>query len=106
MFVPPADEPGLGQLESALQKVLAARPLERKLRDAVKAGKLERQPSTTLAERGVQAGVLTEAERQILVQAEKARANAIAVDAFTRGSNAGRARSSAGSLDQFEAGRV
>ncbi len=44
IFVPPPGEVGLGALEAALDKAVRALPIETKLRDAVRAGKLDRAP--------------------------------------------------------------
>jgi acyl-CoA dehydrogenase len=84
LYVPPPDEPGLGKLEHALHLVLAARGARTKLKDAVRAGQLERADEPALAEAGVRAGVITERERQLVLAAETARAEAIAVDSFAR----------------------
>ncbi|HVS10067.1 MAG TPA: acyl-CoA dehydrogenase [Planctomycetota bacterium] len=84
LYVPPPDEPGLGKLEHALHLVLAARGARTKLKDAVRAGQLERADEPALAEAGVRVGVITERERQIVLAAETARAEAIAVDSFAR----------------------
>ena len=80
VFVPPADRPGLGQLESALQAVLAARPAQEKLKRAQREGKIPRTDPDL--EAAVLAGVLTETECALLTRAEAARAEAIAVDSF------------------------
>jgi acyl-CoA dehydrogenase len=80
VFVPPADRPGLGQLESALQAVLAARPAQEKLKRAQREGVVPR--SDPDLEAAVLAGVLTETECALLTRAEAARAEAIAVDSF------------------------
>ena len=57
-------------------------PVETKLRDAVRAGQLDRAPGYMLDEMGLQAGVITQAEYQTLQDAEAARNEVIAVDAF------------------------
>ena len=82
VFVPPADEPGLGALEAALDKAVRALPIETKLRDAVRAGKLDRAPGYMLDELGVQAGVISGEEYDLLNEARDARDEVIAVDAF------------------------
>jgi len=82
IFVPPPDEPGLGALEAALDKAVRAIPVETKLRDAVRAGQLDRAPGYMLDEMGLKAGVITQAEYQTLQEAEAARNEVIAVDAF------------------------
>ncbi|MEO5561360.1 MAG: acyl-CoA dehydrogenase [Dokdonella sp.] len=82
VFVPPADEPGLGSLEAALDKAVRAIPIETKLRDAVRAGTLDRAPGYLLDDLGVAAGVITGAEYDLLNEARDARDEVIAVDAF------------------------
>jgi len=82
IFVPPADEVGLGALEAALDKAVRAIPVETKLRDAVRAGQLDRAPGYMLDEMGLKAGVITQDEYQTLQDAEAARNEVIAVDAF------------------------
>jgi acyl-CoA dehydrogenase len=82
IFVPPPTEEGLGTLEAALDKAVRAIPIETKLRDAVRAGKLDRAPGYMLDEMGRNAGIISEAEYQLLQEAEAARNEVVAVDAF------------------------
>jgi acyl-CoA dehydrogenase len=82
VFVPPADEPGLGALEAALDKAVRAIPIETKLRDAVRAGVLDRAPGYLLDDLGAAAGVISGAEYDLLNEARDARDEVIAVDAF------------------------
>jgi acyl-CoA dehydrogenase len=82
VFVPPPHEVGLGALEAALDKAVRAIPVETKLRDAVRAGTLDRAPGYMLDELGRDAGVISAAEYQWLQEAESARNEVIAVDAF------------------------
>jgi acyl-CoA dehydrogenase len=83
IFVPPAGEVGLGALEAALDKAVRAIPVETKLRDAVRAGKLARAPGYMLDDMGLEAGVITADEYKLLQEADAARNEVIAVDAFT-----------------------
>jgi len=83
VFLPPATELGLGQLEDALIKVIAARKGEQALRAAIRAGTLAASPSATLIERALAAGVIDSQERVLLESAALARAMAIAVDSFS-----------------------
>jgi acyl-CoA dehydrogenase len=82
VHVPPVTDPGLGQLEDALARAVAAAPAERKLREAVKSGRVPAEPDHDVLERAVGAGALSEAERELIAAASKAREEAIAVDAF------------------------
>lgn len=82
MYSPPHGEVGLGQLEVALDKVVASYAVYRKIREAVKAGRLERKPAETQVARALAAGIITEADSQILDEAARARNDAIQVDSF------------------------
>ncbi|WP_300616608.1 acyl-CoA dehydrogenase [Dokdonella sp.] len=82
VFVPPPHEPGLGSLEAALDKAVRAIPIETKLRDAVRAGKLDRAPGYLLDDLGIAAGIITGDEYDLLNEARDARDEVIAVDAF------------------------
>jgi acyl-CoA dehydrogenase len=82
MYVPRHDEPGIGLLENALRHILRAAPIENKLKQLVREGKLERASTSSLAEQARQARHIGEEEYASLVEAEKARRHAIEVDAF------------------------
>ena len=82
IFVPPPGEVGLGALEAALDKAVRAIPVETKLRDAVREGRLDRAPGYMLDEMGLKAGVISAEEYKLLQDAEAARNEVIAVDAF------------------------
>ncbi len=77
-----ADDP-LGRLEHALQLVTEAAPLEKRVREAVKAGGLEKAAPDKVARQAVEKGVLSAGEADLLARAEQARADAVAVDAFS-----------------------
>jgi acyl-CoA dehydrogenase len=83
VFVPPADQPGLGMLEAALDKAVGALPIEAKLRDAVRAGRIDRAPGHMLDDIGLAAGVISQAEYDRLNEARDLRDEVIQVDAFT-----------------------
>ena len=76
IFVPSAQEDGLGRLEATLKKVVSARPIKAKLRDAARKG------ANGSLEDAVAGGVITCEERQRLLDADAARNDAIQVDAF------------------------
>ncbi|HEY7373994.1 MAG TPA: acyl-CoA dehydrogenase, partial [Polyangia bacterium] len=82
IYVPSPQEIGLGRLEAALVACVAARPVESKIRDAVRAGRLDASPRATLAARALAAGVIGGEEQRLLEAAERGRAEAIEVDAF------------------------
>ncbi|MFA7322709.1 MAG: acyl-CoA dehydrogenase domain-containing protein, partial [Dokdonella sp.] len=82
VFVPPPEQPGLGALEAALDKAVAVLPIETRLRDAVRAGALDRAPGHMLDDFGLAAGVITQEEYDRLNVARDARDEVIQVDAF------------------------
>lgn len=82
IFVPPPDEPGLGRLEAALDKAVAALAVESAVRDAVREGRIERAPGHELLDLALQAGVINAFERQRVSEADEARDEVIQVDAF------------------------
>ncbi len=82
VFIPPATEPGLGALEAALDQAVGAIPVETKLRDAVRAGLLDRAPGHELDDFGLAAGIISQAEYDQLNAARDARDEVIQVDAF------------------------
>jgi acyl-CoA dehydrogenase len=84
VYRPPAEEPGLGRLEVTLAKAVAALAVEKKIRDAVREGALDHAPGDLLADRALDAGIISEEERKRIHEADEARDEAIQVDAFTR----------------------
>lgn len=82
IFLPAADEPGLGRLEAALEKAVDAIPIETKLRDLVRAGQLDRAPGHMLDDMALAAGLITQAEFDKLNDARDCRNEVIQVDAF------------------------
>jgi acyl-CoA dehydrogenase len=82
IYLPDAGDPGMGRLEAAFAACHAALPVEAKLRDAIRARKLPKEPERDLPERALAAGVITEDERRVLAEAERLREDAIQVDAF------------------------
>jgi acyl-CoA dehydrogenase len=84
MYVPPADELGVGLLDDALMLIVRAAPIEDKLHQLVREKRLERAPVPRLAEQALQGGLINDEEHARLVEAEQARRKAIAVDAFDR----------------------
>jgi len=82
IYVPPPDEPGLGRLEAALDKVVEALAVEAMIRDAVRAGRIDRAPGDALVELALEAGVITEQDRRRVRVADEARDEVIQVDAF------------------------
>ncbi|HMI30505.1 MAG TPA: acyl-CoA dehydrogenase [Candidatus Limnocylindrales bacterium] len=89
IYIPPPGDPGLGRLEAALAKVVAAAPSLQAVKAAVRAGKLARDPETTLLDRALEAGVIDEPALKRIREAEKARDDAIQVDEFEPGELSG-----------------
>jgi acyl-CoA dehydrogenase len=82
IFIPPPHEAGLGRLEAALEICVDALAVESKIRDAVRAGRLDRAPGKDLADRALAAGVIGAHERQRIEDAERITDEVIQVDAF------------------------
>ncbi len=89
IYVPPPDDPGLGRLEAALDKVMAAAPAVQAVKTAVRAGTLPHAPEGTLPDRAAQAGVIDDAALKRIREAERARDDAIQVDEFDPARGAG-----------------
>jgi len=83
VYVPPASEGSLGRLEAAYAKVVAAEPVDRKIKDAVRARRVPPHLSgEALVAAAAAAGVITDDERHVWREADAARRDAIQVDAF------------------------
>ena len=82
LFIPAGPDEPLGRLEDALLKVVAAEPVEQKLRDAVKAGQLKAGPDEALLAAGVEGGLITGDEADTVRQALDARREVVRVDDF------------------------
>src|SRR5690606_11734566 len=85
VFVPPPGEPGLGALEAALDAAVRALPVETKLRDAVRAGTIDRPASPELDELALAAGVISQAGYERFNAVRACRDELIAVDSFSPG---------------------
>ena len=66
------DRRRIGVAEAALGVVLAAREAQKKMREAVGTGKLEREPAHSLAERAIAIGIISADEGRRLKLAAKA----------------------------------
>ncbi len=82
IYVPPPDEPGLGRLDHALDHAVAALGVERKIRDAVRAGSLDKAPGDVLLDQAVEVGIITGEERKQVLDADEIRDEVIQVDSF------------------------
>lgn len=81
LYLSDNDEEPETQLEAALHLAVATDPLEKKLRQEMKAGKLTGDQADTLAQ-AVTLGIINETERELLQQARELRQQVIAVDDF------------------------
>ncbi len=82
IFLPADPDKALGRLEHALARVVAAADAARKVKQALRAGTLTRDPVESLAARAKQANVIDDEDLHRLTEAEAARDAAIAVDVF------------------------
>ena len=82
IYRPPADEPGLGRLEAALEPARRALRVEARIRRAVRDGVIDHAPGDVLAEKALAAGVIGPEEMEWLREADEARDEAIRVDDF------------------------
>ena len=81
-YIPRREDDLVGRLEFAMEAVIRAEPIEAKVRQAAKEGKL---PQRTLAERrhaAVEQGILSQAELEHLDYTDRLRRAVIAVDDF------------------------
>ena len=83
IYLPRGDDPGLGALEAALDAAVAALPVETKLRDAVRAGSIDRAPGHMLDDIGLAAGAISRDEYDRLNAARACRDEVIQVDSFS-----------------------
>ncbi len=83
IHVPSSPAEALGRLEHALALCSDAEPVLKKLKDAVRHGRLPKARPEQLLTQAVEQGIVTAAERELVQAAEAARGEAIAVDSFT-----------------------
>lgn len=84
VYVPSETEIGLGRLEEAYAAVLAAAPVQKKLREAIKSKRLAKAPADTLTARAAQAGLISSEEEAVLDRARELRTEVVHVDSFER----------------------
>jgi acyl-CoA dehydrogenase len=83
IYIPTDPEQALGRIEHALELVHQAEPIARKIKTAKQAGQLPSSSPDQLIELAYQTGIITEAEKLLVQQADRDRIDAIQVDAFT-----------------------
>jgi acyl-CoA dehydrogenase len=82
IFLPTTLDEPLGRIEAALGQVIAAEPIEKKLREALKNGRVTGGDEAGIRAAALAAGVITAAEAQALAAADAARNAVIRVDDF------------------------
>lgn len=82
IFVPNGSSDALGQLEEAMRKISKAHEVEKKIRQALKSGRLDRRPKDTLEDRALSKGIISEEEKEKLFEADRIRDEIIQVDSF------------------------
>jgi acyl-CoA dehydrogenase len=84
MYRPSPEELGLGRLEAALESARQALPVEKRIREALRSGRLERPgPGEEIARAAVEAQVISEHDLELLDEARALRDEVIAVDSFS-----------------------
>ncbi len=81
--VPQDASVGLGRLERAFQLCTEAEPIQKKIKDAVRAKTISKGSPARMVEQAREKGVISESEVAVLKTAEAARDEAIQVDSFT-----------------------
>jgi acyl-CoA dehydrogenase len=82
VFVSKSEQDPTGQLEAAFHAAIACEPIDKKLREAVKAGRIVPHPSQDLSVLARDAGVITAEETAQWQRKEALRRNVIKVDDF------------------------
>ena len=82
VFIPKNEDEPVGTLEAALRAVIAAEPVEGKIRNASKSGAISGRFADDLAQQAQAKGVITQAEAGIRERAHALRRKVIMVDDF------------------------
>ena len=82
MFLSKSEEDPTGQLEAAFLATIACEPIDKKLREAVKDGKLDRRMQEDLSTLARDKGILTAEEYSLWHRKETLRKAVIKVDDF------------------------
>lgn len=82
IYIPEANELGLGQLEACLAKVVASKPVAKKIKDAMRAKTLPRGRVSSSVDAALEAGIIDAEEAKIMEEAREARWEAVQVDSF------------------------
>ena len=81
-YVPRREDDVIGRLEFAMEAVIAAEPIEAKIRKAQKEGRLALSPRGDRKAEALAAGVITQAEHDHLAYTERLRREVVRVDDF------------------------
>jgi acyl-CoA dehydrogenase len=84
IFIPEQPDQPIAELQKTLELVAANELIEKKLKQAVKSGKIKAKGEPPLYARALQAGLLTEIEAQQMQAVELARRKIIAVNDFAK----------------------
>jgi acyl-CoA dehydrogenase len=82
IYLPTDTHDRLRRLETALTAIIAAEPVEKKLRAAAHEHRLDASNGPTLLDEAVRAGIIGEAEAKVVREAETLRREALQVDDF------------------------
>lgn len=82
IFIPAADQPGLGKLEAALDDIRTAQPARDKIAKARRTGTITKASPREMAQAAMQAGIISGEELASIEQAENARDAVIQVADF------------------------
>jgi acyl-CoA dehydrogenase len=82
VYVPRDEDDVIGRLEFAMEAVIAAEPIEAKLRRAVKDGRLAERGAGDRRKAALEQGIISQAEFEHLAYTERLRAEVIRVDDF------------------------
>ena len=82
IHIPGPEDLGLGRLEAALDRAVAARASRKKVKDAQRAGELPRAEELDVLNEAVSRGILSEVEKNLIAEAAKSRDEAVQVDDF------------------------
>ncbi|VAX22395.1 Acyl-CoA dehydrogenase [hydrothermal vent metagenome] len=84
IYIPENKEEQIRRIEDTLEMVIAAEPVEKKVRSAIKEGKIESAGREAQFEEAVTSGVITKEEKEIVLNADKARFEVVSVDEFPK----------------------
>ena len=82
MYVPRSEDDAVGVVELALEATMAAEPIEARIREARKDGKVGAGDTAAMAAHALEAGIITAEEHALLQRRTVLRDKAIAVDDF------------------------